>query len=50
MIAPVTAIPDLPSSIKASTASFDEALDDPMPDEVQFGFDFDTGVPWEEVG
>jgi hypothetical protein len=50
MIAPVTAIPDLPSSIKASTASFDEALNDPMSDEVQFGFEFDAGVPWEEVG
>lgn len=35
------------SPMKASTASFDEALNDPMPDEVQFGFDFDAGVPWE---
>jgi site-specific DNA-methyltransferase (adenine-specific) len=35
--------------IKASTASFDEALNDTMPDEVQFRFDFDAGVPWEEV-
>jgi DNA modification methylase len=34
--------------MKASTASFDEALNDTMPDEVQFGFDFDAGVPWEE--
>ena len=33
--------------IKASTASFDEALNDTMPDEVEFGFDFDAGVPWE---
>jgi hypothetical protein len=35
--------------LKASTASFDVALNDPMPDEVQFGFDFDAGVPWEEA-
>jgi len=35
--------------IEASTASFDEALNDPMPDDVQFRFDFDGGVPWEEV-
>jgi site-specific DNA-methyltransferase (adenine-specific) len=35
--------------IKASTASFDEALNDPMPDEVQFRFDFDPGGPWEEA-
>lgn len=35
------------NQMKASTASFDEALNDPMPDEVQFGFDFDAGVPWE---
>jgi len=35
--------------IKASTPSFDEALNDTMPDEVQFGFDFDPGVPWEEA-
>ena len=35
--------------MKASTASFDEALNDTMPDEVQFGFDFDAGVPWEEA-
>jgi site-specific DNA-methyltransferase (adenine-specific) len=35
--------------MKASTASFDEALNDPMPDEVQFRFDFDPGVPWEEA-
>ena len=33
--------------IKASTASFDEALNDPMPDEMQFRFDFDAGVPWD---
>jgi hypothetical protein len=33
--------------IKASTASFDEALNDTMPDEVQFRFDFDPGVPWD---
>jgi hypothetical protein len=33
--------------IKASTPSFDEALNDAMPDEVQFRFDFDAGVPWE---
>jgi hypothetical protein len=33
--------------IKASTASFDEALNDTMPDQVQFRFDFDAGVPWE---
>ena len=30
--------------IKASTASFDEALNDTMPDEVEFGFDFDAGL------
>ena len=35
--------------MKASTRSFDEALNDPIPDEVQFGFDFDAGVPWEEA-
>jgi hypothetical protein len=35
--------------MKATTASFDEALNDPMPDEVQFRFDFDPGVPWEEA-
>jgi hypothetical protein len=29
------------------TPSFDEILNDTMPDEVQFGFDFDAGVPWE---
>jgi hypothetical protein len=33
--------------MKASTPSFDEALNDTMPDEVQFRFDFDAGVPWE---
>jgi len=33
--------------IKASTPSFEQALNDTMPDEVQFGFDFDAGVPWE---
>jgi hypothetical protein len=33
--------------LKASTASFDEALNDPIPDEVEFRFDFDAGVPWE---
>jgi hypothetical protein len=33
--------------MKASTASFDEALNHTMPDEVQFEFDFDAGVPWE---
>jgi DNA methylase len=32
--------------MKASTASFDEALNDMMPDEMQFRFDFDPGVPW----
>jgi site-specific DNA-methyltransferase (adenine-specific) len=36
--------------MKATTASFDEALNDPMTDEVEFGFDFDAGVPWEEAG
>lgn len=35
--------------MKASTASFDEALNDEMPDEVQFRFDFDAEVPWEAV-
>lgn len=35
--------------MKASTASFDEALNDTMPDEVQFRFDFDADVPWEEA-
>ena len=35
--------------MKASTPSFDEALNDPMPDEVQSGFDFDAGGPWEEA-
>jgi hypothetical protein len=35
--------------VKASTASFDEALNDTMPDEVQFRFDFDAGGPWEEA-
>jgi hypothetical protein len=35
--------------IKASTASFDEILNYEMPDEVQFRFDFDAGVPWEEA-
>jgi len=35
--------------IKASTPSFDEALNDTMPDELQFRFDFDAGVPWEEA-
>lgn len=39
---------ELRNPIKASTPSFDEALNDTMPDEVQFGFDFDEGVPWEE--
>ena len=33
--------------MKASTASFDEALNDTMPDEVQFRFDFDADVPWD---
>ena len=35
--------------MKASTPSFDEALNDTMPDEVQFRFDFDAGGPWEEA-
>ena len=35
--------------IEASTTFFDQALNDPMPDEVQFRFDFDAGVPWEEA-
>jgi hypothetical protein len=35
--------------IKATTASFDEALNDPMLYEMQFGFDFDPEVPWEEA-
>jgi site-specific DNA-methyltransferase (adenine-specific) len=34
--------------MKASTTSFDEALNDMMPDEVQFRFDFGAEVPWEE--
>jgi site-specific DNA-methyltransferase (adenine-specific) len=29
-----------------ATTSFDEALNDPMPDEVEFGFDFDEGA-WD---
>jgi hypothetical protein len=33
--------------MKASTRSSDEALNDPIPDEVQFGFDFDAGVGWK---
>jgi hypothetical protein len=32
---------------KASTAAFDEALDDPMPDEVDYSLDFDAGDGWE---
>jgi len=39
---------ELRNPIKASTPSFDQAPNDTMPDEVQFGFDFDPGVPWEE--
>jgi site-specific DNA-methyltransferase (adenine-specific) len=35
--------------IEASTPFFDEALNDTMPDEVQFRFDFDPGVGWEEA-
>jgi hypothetical protein len=35
--------------IEASTPSFDEALNDPMPDEVDYSLDFDAGIPWEEV-
>jgi len=35
--------------MKASTASFDEALNDIMPHEVQFRIDFDAGVGWEET-
>jgi hypothetical protein len=35
--------------MKARSASFDEALNDRMPDEVQFRFDFDATVPWEEA-
>ena len=33
----------------SSTPSFDEALNDPMPDEEDYSSDFDAGVPWEEV-
>jgi hypothetical protein len=33
--------------VKASTPFFDEALDDTMPDEVDYGLDFDPEVPWE---
>ena len=34
--------------IKASsTPSFDEALNDSMPDEVDYSLDFDPDVPWE---
>jgi hypothetical protein len=36
--------------MEANTGTLDEALNDPMPDEVQFRFDFDAGVPWEEAG
>jgi site-specific DNA-methyltransferase (adenine-specific) len=35
--------------MKATTPSFDEVLNDPMTDEVEFGFDFDAGVAWEEA-
>ena len=35
--------------MKARSASFDEPLNDRMPDEVQFRFDFDAAVPWEEA-
>jgi hypothetical protein len=35
--------------MKESTASFDEALNDTMPDEPDCGLDFDAGVPWEEA-
>jgi DNA modification methylase len=35
--------------MKASTRSFDQALNDVMPDEVQFRFDFDPGVLWEDA-
>jgi DNA modification methylase len=35
--------------IKASTPFFDEILNDPMPDEVQFEFDFDPGALWEDA-
>jgi hypothetical protein len=35
--------------MNAGTASFDEALNDMMPDEVQFRFDFDPGLPSEEA-
>jgi hypothetical protein len=32
---------------KATTACFDEALNDPMPDEPDYSLDFDPGVGWE---
>jgi site-specific DNA-methyltransferase (adenine-specific) len=35
--------------IKASIPSLEQALNDPMPDEVQFRFDFDAGGLWEEA-
>jgi hypothetical protein len=33
--------------IKASTPSFDQALNDTMPDEVDYSLDFDPKVPWD---
>ncbi len=38
---------ELRNPIKASTPSFDKALNDMMPDEVDYGLDFDEGVLWE---
>jgi hypothetical protein len=35
--------------MKESTASFDEALNDTMSDEVDYSLDFDPEVPWEEA-
>ena len=35
--------------IEASIPSLEQALNDPMPDEVQFRFDFDAGGLWDEA-
>ena len=37
------------NTIMASTPSFDEAINDTMPDEVDYSLDFDAGVGCEEA-
>jgi hypothetical protein len=37
--------PEDADSSEFAVTGFDEALNDPMPDDVQFRFDFDAGVP-----